>query len=125
MIVRSTDSVHYFSFYTDEKKARELFTDDRYDIIHVPMSATLYGGLTYVQLLNINIKYRRKFMPDSFISVEELYKFMGRDVPSEKYYKYYGDDEDEHSCPPDFDGPITDEEIINMMEDVPPNMGGI
>ena len=73
IIISDSEGCHYFSQYLTKEKAIELFENpDIYDI-HIPYSSTLYGGLTYCEVLLENVKYRTKFVPHSFSSESEYY----------------------------------------------------
>lgn len=81
IIVRTQMGTNYFSFYLDEKGARKLCNNSEYTLIHVPKSSTLYGGLTYDSIIQLNRSYRRKLVPYDFASVAELYEYHGATVP--------------------------------------------
>ncbi len=61
----------YFSQYMDADKLEKLYDDDTIDEIHIPYSSTLYGGLTYHQIMKISNKYYTKIRVHSFLTVEE------------------------------------------------------
>lgn len=115
IIVRSSDSTNYFSFYLTEKSARELCNNKDYTFIHVQKSSTLYGGLTYDEVLKLNHKYKRKLIPRDFTSVEELYGFMKRPVPEGTYIDRYEDDPDDESFPEDYTGDVSDDDIMELL----------
>jgi hypothetical protein len=115
IVVRTSDSTDYFSFYLTEKGARDLCNNKEYTLIHIPKSSTLYGGLTYDSVLKLNHKYKRKLVPQDFTSIEELYGYMGREVPEGTYIGQYEDDPDNEGFPDDYTGDITDEDILEML----------
>ena len=105
--------------YLTETQLKSYIADPKYNFFHLPMSSTLYGGLCMVDLLNYR-KYHftkstlKLFVPHSFASIEEYYKYMGRELPAKD--AYYNDPDDEPYFPKDYDGDITDKEIIDVLD---------
>jgi hypothetical protein len=68
-----TDGVKtiYLAQYINATKAELLHANNTITEVHVPYSSTLYGGLSYVTLLNLYPSYYDKFVINSFISVDE------------------------------------------------------
>lgn len=115
IIVHCENESNYFPMYTTPESAKSLYENDDINIINVPMSSTLYGGLNYTGVVNLNRKYRTKFIPSEFASVDEMYKVLRREKPDEKYF----DDPDDGPFPPDYTGDITNTEIMDLFNDGP------
>lgn len=117
IIVRNIDGVHYFCQYLTESCARELFRDREYTYIHIPVSSTVYGGLTYLQVVKLDRRYKQKFIPHSFTSIEQFNDMMNdvyiEEVPTDTTVDSDGDD-----IPDDYTGDISDEDIDNIFNDV-------
>lgn len=113
IVVNCENETNYFSMYMTEELAKSLYENDDINIINIPMSSTLYGGLNYTEVLKINRKYRTKFRPSEFSSIDEMYKTLHREKPDDKFF----DDPDDEKFPEDYTGDITDQEIIDMMRE--------
>lgn len=116
IIVRNADSVHYFCQYLTESRAKQLFRDRSYTYIHIPVSSTIYGGLSYLQVIKLDRHYRRKFIPHSFTSIEQFENMMSN-VYIEEVQTDTTVDEDGNGTPDDYTGDITDEDIQDIFND--------
>lgn len=80
IIARSQDACNYFSFFLTEQKLSELMQDEHITFIHVAKSSTLYGGLTYDQILEAHRKhpsvFKRRIIANDFTSADELRLYM-------------------------------------------------
>lgn len=113
IVVNTDDSSNYFvSFLTREMV--DEFIKNRDYTIHLPYSSSMYGGLTYVDLDSLRRKDKRLFYPHSFSSVEEYYAYNNRELPVE-LDKFHDDPDEESGFPEDYEGDITDDEIMEMM----------
>lgn len=113
IVVNCENESNYFSMYMTKEKAESLFENDDINRINLPMSSTLYGGLTYSDVIKIDRHYAFKFTPSEFTSVDEMYKVLHREKTEIKYL----DDPDDEGFPPDYTGDITDNEIIDVLND--------
>lgn len=122
ILVKSQNGTHYFSMYMTEQRFKELYYCREYTQIHLPKSSTIYGGMTYDMLFEMDKHFKRKMVPHDFASIEEYYTFMGRDIPDI-------DAENIHTCKcqecrdkEEFDIPepyeVTDDEIMDMISSV-------
>lgn len=74
LVVKNENGSHYFSLHLTEEKLIELHDDFNIDYIHITTSNSIYGGLTYLDMLNSeNTKYLDKLIPHSFSSMDEYY----------------------------------------------------
>lgn len=71
IIIRDGEKVRYLAQYLNKEKAALLFDDETIDEIHIPYSSTLYGGLNYLELMQLNPEYRKKYVAHSFASITE------------------------------------------------------
>ena len=110
IIIRDDTDVKYFSQYLTKEKAEELYDNIEYTSIHVPYSSTMYGGLTYNEVLNIRSVYRTKYNPHSFISIDELEKYLSENNIAFTPDKYFNDFDI------DFEGEITEDDIDALLE---------
>ena len=74
IVTSNEDEVNYFTSYITENEVIDLYQNDEHNLIHVPYSTTMYGGLNYKQILTLGKKHRQKFVPNSFSCVDEFYE---------------------------------------------------
>ena len=115
LIVRSKHGTHYFSLCITENIVKELFYKKDFTFIHVPKSVTLYGGETFDSIVEKCVKYKRKLVPFDFESVEDYYRFNGRDIPEGETIGKFEDDPDEEPFPEDYEGDVTDDDIMELL----------
>jgi hypothetical protein len=70
VIMDGTNTI-YLAQYMNAEKAAALYNDQSISQIHMPCSSTLYGGLSFTELLNLNSNYYKKFGINSFSSLAE------------------------------------------------------
>jgi len=71
IIVRDGEKVRYIAQYIDDDKAKILIENLSIDEIHVPYSSTIYGGLSYSELIALYPDHTTKFVVNSFASISE------------------------------------------------------
>lgn len=111
IIANTDDASNYFTSFLTNEMVEEFVKNKQYTV-HLPYSSSLYGGLTYVNLDSLRRKDKKIFYPHSFSSVEEYYAYNNRELPVEDKFH---DDPDEGTFPEDYEGDITDDEIMNML----------
>lgn len=85
IVTKTEDVVNYFTLFLSKTYLSELWNDKSYDLIHLAASDPLYGGLSYREIIRENGKYRNKFVPNGFVSVDEFYQNMNQSMPEGKY----------------------------------------
>lgn len=80
------DNANYFSMKLEKDDIEELYNNKEITNIHIPMSSTIYGGLTYEEIIKIDRKYKLKFVPNDFSSTEECYFTFNREIPCDEFY---------------------------------------
>lgn len=115
LIVRSKHGTHYFSLSITENIIKELFCKKELTFIHIPKSVTLYGGETFDSITCKEIKYKRKLVPFDFESIEDYYKFNGRDIPEGEIIGNFEDDYDKEGFPENYEGDVTDSDIMKLL----------
>ena len=73
IIVKNKNGTHVFSQNLDFFKLDELSKDPYVTYIHVPASSSVYGGLTYLDIVKEYKDYYHKVIPHSYSSIEEYY----------------------------------------------------
>ena len=109
IIIRDEEDVKYFSQYLTKEKAEELYNNKEYTSIHIPYSSTMYGGLSYNEVLNIRSAYHTKFEPHSFISIDEYEAYLSNNNINTKSNMF----DDDFGI--DFEGEITADEIDDIL----------
>lgn len=80
IIVRDGTKTIYLTSYMTAEKAKALNDNIAYTEIHVPFSSTLYGGLSYIDIVKLDGPYRKKFVINCFTSVDEYEVYGGSDL---------------------------------------------
>lgn len=74
LVVKNDNGTHYFSQHLTKEKLDKLFDEYNIDYIHITTSNSIYGGLTYLDILNDGErKYLNKIIPHSYSSMDEYY----------------------------------------------------
>lgn len=84
IIVRSRTGSHYFSVCMNRNRLLTLFKKKTCDRIYVPKSVTLFGGLSYDKIIEMNRLYHKKVEAFDFPSILELYQYRNRPLPQER-----------------------------------------
>ena len=71
IIVRDGAFTKYFCQYLNEEKLLTLFSNPAINEIHVTYSTPIYGGLSYLDAIQISKKYISKLYAHSFITEDE------------------------------------------------------
>lgn len=82
-IISTGNKVIYISNYLTNEKLQELLNDITIDEVHIPYSITLYGGLSYLDIIYTH-KYNKKIFANSFSSFNDYiwYVNKGGTLPS-------------------------------------------
>lgn len=113
IVVSTSHSTNYFSLSLSQTDLESFLNSDEYEYLHIPYSLPLHGGLSYVDLKDISRRDKKRIYPYSFTSVEEYYDYNNRELPV-GLGKFH-DDPDDEKFPDDYEGDITDDEIMDMM----------
>lgn len=82
ILVNTEDESNYFSMFMTKEIAKSLYDNININYINLPMTSTLYGGLNYNDVLNLDRKYKFKFRPTDFTSIDEMYRAFHREKPN-------------------------------------------
>jgi len=71
IIIRDGIKTKYFCQYLTEEKLNSLFDNKQINEVHLQYKNSTYGGLSYIDAINISHKYKNKLVAHSFNSLEE------------------------------------------------------